>query len=73
MKDGDKSTSFFHAKATMREQINKIKGIRDKAGDWVEDKAKVEAVVDSYFQELFNQLIRVREISISSCKHWLLG
>lgn len=67
------STSFFHANAIMREQVNKIKGIRDKAKDWVEDKAKVGAVVDSYFQELFNQPIRVREILSRSCKHWLLG
>lgn len=53
LKDGDKNTSFFHAKATIREQVNKISGLRDANGNWIVDKQQMEKVVDDYFRELF--------------------
>lgn len=54
LKDGVKNTSFFHAKATVRDQVNKIIGLRDASGSWTEDKQQMEAVVDSYFPSLFS-------------------
>lgn len=54
LKDGVKNTSFFHAKATIRDQVNKIIGLRDASGSWTEDKQQMEAVVDSYFPSLFS-------------------
>lgn len=53
MKDGDKNTAYFHARATTREQVNKIKGLRDGTGTWVDKKEQMEAVVEEYFQGLF--------------------
>lgn len=53
MKDGDKNTAYFHARATTREQVNKIKGLRDGTGTWVDKKEQIEAVVEEYFQGLF--------------------
>lgn len=54
LKEGVKNTSFFHAKATIRDQVNKIIGLRDASGSWTEDKQQMEAVVDSYFPSLFS-------------------
>lgn len=56
LKDGVKNTSFFHAKATIRDQVNKIIGLRDASGSWTEDKQQMEAVVDSYFPSLFSSM-----------------
>lgn len=50
MKDGDKNTAYFHARATTRKQVNKIKGLQDATGVWVSSKGEMEAVVDGYFR-----------------------
>lgn len=52
MKDSNKNTSYFHDKATTQEHINKIKGLRDEAGNWVDQKEQMEAVVDPYLRSL---------------------
>lgn len=57
MKDGDKNTSYFHAQATTREQVNKISGLRDEFGIWVDQKEQMENVVQAYFQGLFTSTI----------------
>lgn len=53
-KDGDKNTSYFHARATVGKQVNKIKGLENENGQWVKEKHALEGVVDSYFRELFH-------------------
>lgn len=35
LKEGDKNTKFFHAKATHRRKINSIKGLQTSDGSWV--------------------------------------
>lgn len=49
MKHGDKNTAYFHAWATTRKQVNKIKGLQDAAWVWSSRKADMEAAVDGYF------------------------
>lgn len=51
-KGGDKNTSYFHARATVGKQVNKINGLENKNGQWVKEKHALEGVVDSYFREL---------------------
>lgn len=53
MKGGDKNTSYFHARATVRKQVNKITGLQNGAGTWVRDKKGMEGLVDEYFRGLF--------------------
>lgn len=53
LKAGDKNTSFFHAKASIREQVNKIDGLRDETGVWRTNKRQLEGMVDGYFRNLF--------------------
>lgn len=54
MKDGDKNTRFFHAKATTRARVNHISGLENRQGQWVESKTDVENVVADYFETLFS-------------------
>lgn len=53
LKEGDKNTKFFHSKATTRKKKNRIWGIEDKQGNWIEEIAEVEAEFCEYFQEIF--------------------
>lgn len=54
MKDGDKNTSFFHAKSTTIAQVSKIIGLRDTRGNRVDQKGQMEAAVQEYFMGLFS-------------------
>lgn len=67
MKDGDKNTSYFHAQATTREQVNKISGLRDEFGIWVDQKEQMENVVQAYFLQF-----QMREKSMRCYSHWML-
>lgn len=53
MKDGDKNTSYFHARATIRQQVNKIKDLQDRNGVWIQEKQEMEGVVDAHFRDMF--------------------
>ena len=52
--DGDRNTSFFHAKATNRKQRNTIHGICDPDGSWQEDDQQVENIMVGYFTDIFS-------------------
>nr|XP_023870319.1 uncharacterized protein LOC111982934 [Quercus suber] len=51
--EGDRNTSFFHAKASARHQKNYIEGLVDEQGRWQEDEAKVGDIAVDYFEKLF--------------------
>lgn len=53
MKDGDKNISYFHARATIRQQVNKIKDLQDRNGVWIQEKQEMEGVVDAHFRDMF--------------------
>lgn len=53
LKEGDKNTKFFHAKASARKRKNKIWGIENSHGSWLKEKEKIESEFYNYFQELF--------------------
>ena len=50
---GDQSTSFFHAKALHRHQINLILGLCDAEGVWQEDDQRIENIVVDYYTSIF--------------------
>jgi len=54
LKHGDKNTKFFHAKASQRRRRNHIQGIKDRDGNWVEEKEDIAEVATNYFNSLFN-------------------
>jgi len=51
--DGDRSTSFFHAKASYRHQRNLILGLCDAEGVWQEDDQRIENIVVDYYTSIF--------------------
>ena len=52
-REGDRNTSFFHAKASARYTKNYIEGLFDEHGNWQEDENKIEEVVVDYYSNLF--------------------
>ncbi|KAH9695348.1 putative reverse transcriptase/RNA-dependent DNA polymerase [Citrus sinensis] len=54
LKEGDKNTKFFHAKASARRKKNRIGGILDEQGKWTEDSDEVERIFCEHFTTLFS-------------------
>ena len=53
LKEGDKNTRFFHLKASVRRKRNRIYGLEDEKGIWVEEAEKVEQVIGEHFTKMF--------------------
>lgn len=51
LKEGDRNTKYFHAKALARRKKNKIHGIEDENGDWIED-VEVVKIFYKYFHHI---------------------
>lgn len=73
LKDGDRNTTFFHGKATVREQANKINGLENENGVRVDEKDQMEAVVAQYFGGSSTRQILARERLRRRCSHWYRG
>ena len=52
LKSGDRNTSFFHSKATIR-NFHLIERLKDDRGLWVSGDEEVVQVVEGYFKEVF--------------------
>ncbi|KAL0443866.1 UNVERIFIED_CONTAM: hypothetical protein Slati_2109300 [Sesamum latifolium] len=53
LRNGDKNTSFFHARASKRKLINEILRIKDGHGQWREKEEDMQEVLLNYFSKLF--------------------
>ncbi|KAL7087295.1 hypothetical protein ACP275_13G059600 [Erythranthe tilingii] len=53
MREGDKSTKFFHVRASSREKKNTIIGFQNAAGQWCEEDGELESNVLEYFRGIF--------------------
>ncbi|KAH9784956.1 reverse transcriptase domain-containing protein [Citrus sinensis] len=53
LREGDKNTKYFHAKASSRKRKNKIWGIEDSQGNWMQNADEVESEFCGYFADLF--------------------
>lgn len=54
MKEGDRNTAFFHAKATKRAHTNQVDGLVDINGVMCQDRSRMEAIVSDHFVGLFH-------------------
>ena len=50
LREGDKNTKYFHAKASKSRKQNTILGIWDKNGNWCGDQDSIARVVVSYLK-----------------------
>lgn len=50
---GDNNTRWFHMKASNCRKVNRIHGLFDTNGEWVEEDHEMESVANQYSQDLF--------------------
>lgn len=48
LREGDRNTKFFHAKAMQRREVKTIKGIQDEAGNFFEDESQIAETFASF-------------------------
>lgn len=53
LKEGDQNTRFFHNFASGRKKNNQLVRLKDKRGDWKEDREEIQHIVTEYFEDLF--------------------
>ena len=53
LKSGDRNTSFFHTKASNRNQRNMISKIMDSNGAWQDEERRIGSIFVEYFEKLF--------------------
>jgi hypothetical protein len=54
LKDGDRNTKFFFAKAAQRKKVNEIKKLKDQNVIWRHGEENVERVLIDYYSDLFS-------------------
>lgn len=54
LRGGDKNTKFFHLKALSRKRKNKIQGIEDAHGKWIEESEEIGKQFYEYFADSFS-------------------
>jgi len=53
LKFGDRNTRYFHEKVKQRRRKNRMKGIWNENGNWVEEAGDIQQVAKAYFDRLF--------------------
>lgn len=54
LKEGDRNTKFFQAKAKERASVNKIFGLRSSDGELITEQEQLETMASNFYQELFS-------------------
>lgn len=54
LREGDRNTEFFQAKARARQRMNKIKALHDDAGNVFTDQEDLERLACEFYQNLFS-------------------
>jgi hypothetical protein len=54
LKEGDRNTSFFHARASARRRTNKIKALVREDGSLCTDTAEIKVQVENFYGNLFS-------------------
>ncbi|KAL0433722.1 UNVERIFIED_CONTAM: hypothetical protein Slati_2706500 [Sesamum latifolium] len=68
--EGDKNTTFFHAKEANERRIRKeVKALRDDGGNLISDSKGIKGIVEHYFAEIFRSTcpseLEIREVAES--------
>ena len=51
--DGDKNSRYFHIRATQRHRKNKILGVKDSSGAWLNQLEGIAEAFTNFYQQLF--------------------
>ncbi|CAM8982176.1 unnamed protein product [Rhodiola kirilowii] len=54
LREGDRNTRYFHAKATQRKKSNKISKLQNEEGTWISDERQLGGIIRDYFTNLFS-------------------
>jgi hypothetical protein len=54
LREGDRNTSFFHARASARRRTNKIDMLRHEDGSKCEAQSEIKCMVQSFYENLFS-------------------
>lgn len=66
LKERDKNTKFFHAKASARKRKNWIRGIRYESDKWTEEPEEIKRMFCDHFDNLFTTTTFLGQIRSSS-------
>ncbi|CAM8920109.1 unnamed protein product [Rhodiola kirilowii] len=53
LKEGDRNTAFFHARASHRRKINKLSGLENEQGELISEEKDMLKIVEGYFRRVF--------------------
>ncbi|CAM8998732.1 unnamed protein product [Rhodiola kirilowii] len=53
LKNGDKNTAYFHAKASQRKERNHIDRLKDPTGEFHEAESQIATIIIDYFKDIF--------------------
>jgi hypothetical protein len=53
LREGDRSTKYFHRRASWRKKKNKIRKLKWPDGSWTCDSAEMEGLAKDFFQKLY--------------------
>lgn len=53
--DGDRNTSYYHSKTTVRRRRNRVHTLKNEDGEWIEGDKEVGQLVNSMFTKLFSE------------------
>ena len=53
LKWGDRNMKFFHATASQQRRKNRIDGLQNHQGEWIDDQEGIENIILDYFTKIF--------------------
>ncbi|KAL0458617.1 UNVERIFIED_CONTAM: putative mitochondrial protein, partial [Sesamum latifolium] len=56
LREGDKNTTYFHAKASSCWNKNQVRRLKDDYGDWKEEEDEVREIILNYFRNIFSSV-----------------
>ncbi|KAL0357698.1 UNVERIFIED_CONTAM: hypothetical protein Scaly_1455500 [Sesamum calycinum] len=68
LKEGDRNSNFFHAKASYRHQINSIRRLRTLDGSWIESVEGIQRCILEYFEVCSHRVDLRQMISVVAQK-----